>query len=272
MENNMEKLIRRLPSMNEEVIASASNQTIKTLARLLLKKYRDESDYFLAEGAHMLQEASQAGLLKAIFVLWEDQEARSSILQVIENHPEIPVINCSKSALGKLSSLKSESRLIGLCQKVQFDAKSASRILMLENVQDPGNVGTLIRSAYSFGADCVVLSEGCADGYNPKVLQATQGALFYIPLISKEIHKAISSCKDHDIPVFAAALHHDSIALSKVEHPEKFALLIGNEGQGLTKETIESADYVIHIEMSAFESLNAAIAGSIILYQFQPGL
>ena len=258
----MEKLIRRLPSMNEEVIASASNQTIKTLARLLLKKYRDESDYFLAEGAHMLQEASQAGLLKAIFVLWEDQEARSSILQVIENHPEIPVINCSKSALGKLSSLKSESRLIGLCQKVQFDAKSASRILMLENVQDPGNVGTLIRSAYSFGADCVVLSEGCADGYNPKVLQATQGALFYIPLISKEIHKAIS----------AAALHHDSIALSKVEHPEKFALLIGNEGQGLTKETIESADYVIHIEMSAFESLNAAIAGSIILYQFQPGL
>lgn len=64
----MEKLIRRLPSMNEEVIASASNQTIKTLARLLLKKYRDESDYFLAEGAHMLQEASQAGLLKAIFV------------------------------------------------------------------------------------------------------------------------------------------------------------------------------------------------------------
>lgn len=273
METNLKQILPRLQSMDQTELSSAANPIIRELCALSKKKARDESGCFLVEGAHMIEEALEAGLLKAVFLLKSDKEQKpdsKGFNMFQKSGQKIPVIFCAKNALDKLSALTSKSSQIGLCIKPELQESEKSRILMLENVQDPGNVGTLIRSAYSFGADLVFLSKTCADPYSPKVLQSSQGAIFHIPVMTGDFYEAEQDFRKKQIPVYAAALHHDSIALSQIERPEKYAVMIGNEGSGLSDQAIELASEIIHIEMSAFESLNAAIAGSIILYAFQP--
>ena len=140
---------------------------------------------------------------------------------------------------------------------------------MLERVQDPGNVGTLIRSAYAFGADLVILSEGCADPWSAKALQSSKGAVVHIPFVSCSLKEKIQTLKEEGTEVFAAALHQNSVTLQNVKVPDKWALVIGNEGQGLSNEILEACSRSVFIEMQDFESLNAAVAGSIALYRFQ---
>jgi TrmH family RNA methyltransferase len=242
------------------IIESVQNASIKQLAKLKTKKERDLTGTFLAEGFHLVQEADNAGLIEKVYQLAGSEPFL----------PDAQTIFCSQPVLNKLSSQQSDAKIIALCKKPEFEKKEYRRILMLERIQDPGNAGTLIRSAYAFGADLVCLSAGCADPYSAKTLQSTQGAVFQIPVISTDLFEEIERCKEKEVPVIAAALHQNSIALSGLQIPEKYALLIGNEGSGLSQEILDASDIIVHIEMSSFESLNAAVAGSILLYALQP--
>lgn len=240
------------------IIESLQNKTIKNTAKLLHKKERDLTGQFLAEGLHLCQEARDAGVLEQIFCLEDEQ-----------TEWPCPVLRCSQSVLNRLSAQKSDARIIGLCRKPENRLTRQAHLLVLDRIQDPGNAGTLIRTAYAFGLDGVLLSEGCADLYNPKTIQSSQGALFHIPCISTPLPETLLRLKADGTCILAAALHQNSVPLRSLTSPEQYALMIGNEGQGLSEELLQLADQTVHIEMQAFESLNAAIAGAILMYRLQ---
>lgn len=240
-------------------IESTQNAAIKALAKLQTKKGRDQAKKFLVEGVHMIEEAASASLLETIYQL--------------DTLPPLsygPVIYCSQPVLNKLSAQKSDARYIGVCHFPEPEQRlKGKKWLLLDHLQDPGNLGTLIRSAYSFGLDGILCSPDCADPYSPKTLQSSQGALFHIPVNRMDLHQAVEILHSQNIPVLGAALHQDSIQLHDLSIPAEFAIMIGNEGQGISPSLLDLCDQTVFIEMAQFESLNAAVAGSILMYAFQ---
>ena len=113
------------------------------------------------------------------------------------------------------------------------------------------------------------MSKGCADIYNPKTIQSSQGALFYIPVIQTDLVEEIKKLQERNIEVYATALHDNHKDLQDIKPSEKYAILVGNEGQGVRKELIDLSNYIVKIEMETFESLNVAIATSICMYTFK---
>lgn len=245
------------------IIESTSNSTIKELAKLAHKKDRDAKNMFLVEGEHLLQEAKEAGVLLRVF-------QRSDL----DRFDFDDVTLCSQAVLNKLSTQKSDAKYIGLCKMEKSKADQATvfsfgkRILILDHIQIPGNMGTLIRSACSFGIDQIIYSKDCADPYGPKTIQSTQGALFHVSLLEADLLEVLPALKKQ-VPIFGAALHRDSIELHDLNIPHEYAIIIGNEGQGIRQDVLDLCDDLVHIEMQSFESLNASIAGSILMYAFQ---
>ncbi len=236
------------------VITSTQNQRIKQRAKLLTKKGRTTDHLFIVEGKHLIQEALDAGVLVEVYQL--------------EDLPpfDAPTYVCTQTVLNKLSSQKSDAKYIGICHMHTPSSKHHNKIILLDEVQDPGNVGTIIRSAYSFGYDHIYLSHNCADIYNPKTIQASQGALFHIPCTTADLSTVIEECHNKQIQVYATALHQEHKKLASIVPPKQFALLFGNEGQGIRDAYVQQADECVLIEMEHFESLNVAMAASIMMY------
>jgi len=133
----------------------------------------------------------------------------------------------------------------------------------LDRVQDPGNLGTLIRTADAAGMDAIILGEGCADPYNPKVVRATQGSLFHLPIIKRNLATFMDEI---DMPLYGTALEN-AIAFKAVEPSETFALLVGNEGQGVSEELLGKTTKNLYIPIyGKSESLNVSIAAGILMY------
>lgn len=237
------------------MIESVNNKKIKEYAKLYLKKERDKQGLFIIEGEHMVQEAIKANVLQELY-----------LLDGIVNSFNFPCIYANQNVLNKLSCQTSSAKIIGICKKVQHKASKENRLILLDTVQDPGNVGTIIRSAYSFGYDCIYLSKGCADIYNPKTIQASQGAIFHIPCIQIDLLEKINTL---DVETYATALTENHINLQDIHPNNRYAIILGNEGEGIHQNLIDAADYTVKIEMDAFESLNVAIAASICMYTFK---
>ena len=237
------------------MIESVNNKKIKEYAKLYLKKERDKQGLFIIEGEHMVQEAIKANVLQELY-----------LLDGIVNSFNFPCIYANQNVLNKLSCQTSSAKIIGICKKVQHKASKQNRLILLDTVQDPGNVGTIIRSAYSFGYDCIYLSKGCADIYNPKTIQASQGAIFHIPCIQIDLLEKINTL---DVETYATALTENHINLQDIHPNNRYAIILGNEGEGIHQNLIDAADYTVKIEMDAFESLNVAIAASICMYTFK---
>ncbi len=235
-------------------ITSTQNKTIKEYSKLLSKKERKKQNLFLIQGKHLIQEAAKANILKELF-----------IEEHLDNPFDIQATYCSQAVINKLSSQKSNADYIGICH-MPMHTKIDNKVLLLDCVQDPGNVGTLIRTAHSFGFTDVYVSADSADLFNPKTVQATQGALFHMHCEVIDIESKMDALQ---IPVYAAALHHESQKLASIQFPNQLALLLGNEGQGIQEHLIEKSDAIVEIEMQTFESLNVAIAGAILMYTCQ---
>ena len=241
-------------------IKSADNQNVKKWEKLRQKKYRDEYGLFIVQEKHLISEAISKGVLEHLLV----REGCS-------NPFNKEAITVSDKVMKKLSSNVSLNDYIAICRIEKNELPQANSYILLENVQDPGNVGTIIRTAYSFGYDCVILSEECASLYNEKTIQASQGALFHIPVVTMNISEAIGKLHEMGVKIFATTLS-SSHFISKTEPCEKYGLLFGNEGQGLKEETVKLCDENIKIEMANFESLNVAVACGICAYYFKNNL
>lgn len=236
-------------------IESVQNKTIKERAKLLNKKERDKTNLFLVEGRHMIEEANIANIIKEIYLLEGE-----------ENPTDLDPTICTQAVLNKLSHQNSNAKMIAVCTKPEIKPSEIHTVLLLDGVQDPGNVGTILRTAHSFGVDQIFLSTDCADIYNPKTIQATQGALFHIPCKTTELCHTIKELQSNNIKIYAAALQEPYIDLQDVKPEKSYGIVVGNEGQGIRKEVLSACDMRIKIEMDTFESLNVAIASGILLY------
>ncbi len=238
-----------------ERIKSLQNAKVKNLVRLHQKKYRDETGLFLVEGDHLISEARKAGILHYVITDEDDCPYEKYLLVT----PEI---------MKKISTNVSAVHRIGVCEKCKMTVKEPKRVLLLDDVQDPGNLGTLIRTAVSFSFDAICCSKHTVDVYNEKVIRSTQGALFYIPVIYSDLTQTIETLKHDDFTIVGTSLHEAS-GMRSFSAQEKMAFVLGNEGQGVSDEILSLCDAKLFIEMQGFESLNVAVAGGIVMYTFQ---
>ena len=238
------------------LITSINNKHIKELSKLKEKKYRDESECFLVETKHLALEAYKAGLIKEL------------ILEKNEVFPlDVPTLYVTKEILKKLSSLDSPSNVMAVVEKRQEEPKLGEKILILDRIQDPGNLGTIIRSAVAFNIDTIICSSDTVDVYNPKTVRASQGMMFHIPILFENTKKISQKLKKQDYKIVGTKVTngHDVRESSIYSH---FALVIGNEGQGISKEIDDLCDEYLYIKMNEnCESLNASVAASILLYE-----
>ncbi len=239
------------------IYTSIDNKKIKELKKLQTKKYRDQTGLFLIEGEHLVEEAYKKGFLKELIL-----EENTSFL--------LPIETCyvSKTVLKYLSTLETPYSIMGVCTKIEENLKIGERVLVLDGIQDPGNLGTIIRSAVAFHIDTIVLSTDTVDLYNSKVIRATQGLLFHISVIRKDLIFLLSSLKEQNYFLFGTKVTHGK-SLKTLEKCQKFAIIMGNEGRGMKKEIESLCDAFLYIAMNPVcESLNVAVATSILLYEF----
>lgn len=228
------------------MIESLENSKIKFLLKLKLSKYRRSEQKFICEGAHLVQEARNAGLLIEAYSL-EDKEG---YIQV-----SVPVMK-------KLCNTNTVVSEIGLC-KMKENTKITDKILILDGIQDPGNMGSLMRSACAFGFKTLFIGTGSVDIFNDKVIRSSQGAIFKLNYQFGDISEFLNKIT-HKVYTTNAL---EGIPLKKIKAEDKVAVILGNEGNGVSKELQALGLDAIYIPMQNTESLNVAIAGSIIMYE-----
>ena len=238
------------------LITSLKNDHIKELVKLKDKKTRDEKGLFLVETKHLVLEASRAGLIEEL------------ILEQDEIFPiDAPVTYVTKEILKKLSSMESPSNVMAVVRKRKENQEIGEKILILDRIQDPGNLGTIIRSAVAFNIDTIICSKDTVDLYNPKVVRASQGMIFHIPVITRDIKKVIEDLKEKDYKIIGTKVSCGSDVRTSSIYSH-FALIIGNEGQGVSKEIEDMCNEHLYIKMNGnCESLNASVAASILMYE-----
>lgn len=240
------------------LITSLENEKIKKYIKLKEKKYRDYYQEFLVEGEHLVIEAYRSGLLEEILL---EQEEVTML--------DKPITYVTKEILAKLSTLETPSHIMGVCKKKVEDSNLGNKLLLLDRIQDPGNLGTIIRSSKAFGIDTVILGNGCVDLYNEKVIRSTQGIGFHMNIVSRNLKEVVRELKESEIPVLGTRVEYgEDIRTLTSRDKEKYALIMGNEGRGVDSEILDLCDKFIYIELNSdVESLNVAIASSILLYE-----
>jgi len=256
--------------MTPEYITSRDNALLKRISRLYrTKKYRDETGIFVCEGEKLLKEALQSGV-EPVAVLWEEQDARRESAQALLQELSCRAALTDAALFSAVSGLEHHEGVIFLCKKPQprtVDAVQPGRYLVLDGVQDPGNMGTILRSADAFGVDGVWLLDGCADPYNPKVVRSAMGTLFRAKLYRSNVDTFFETMEHRHIPVYAAALSARARDIRDFSL-QMCAVVVGNEGSGVTVPVLERCTGELIIPMQPHtESLNAAVAASIIMWE-----
>ncbi len=237
------------------IYTSIENEHIKEIKKLNNKKYRDLNGKFIIEGKHLVEEAIKNNLVEEILLLEGNNEKY-----------DVKINYVNEKVMKYITELDNPSKIIGICHK-KNDKIQGSHILILDDIQDPGNLGTIIRSAVAFNIDTIILSKTGVDLYNSKVLRSTQGMIFNINIVVSDIKEEILKLKSNNYKIFTTNVEGGKLVKS-IEKNQKFAIIIGNEGKGVSKEIKELSDEYIYIEMNKkCESLNAAVATSIILYE-----
>ena len=241
------------------VITSLDNKKIKDVVKLQNKKYRDLTNTFVVETTHLVEEAEKAGIVKELFLVENEFVDRDDTYFI------------TKDIMKKISSMESPSNVLAVCEKSNSKEIIGSKILLLDEIQDPGNLGTIIRSSVAFNIDTIILSENSVDLYNPKVLRATQGMYNYINIITMNSVDCIKKVKKLGITVYGTSVTNgvDVRSLMDIEK-NNFLLILGNEGNGISKDVLDLVDKNLYISMNdKVESLNVGVAGSILLYELR---
>ncbi|MBO1198602.1 RNA methyltransferase [Staphylococcus simiae] len=244
-----------------EQITSAQNAKIKQANKLKKKRERDKTGLALIEGIHLVEEAVKSDInIKQLFAI----EPSRLDQQMIDYAQETYEINMKVAE--SLSGTVTPQGFFAIIEKPQYDVTQAKQVLLIDRIQDPGNLGTLIRTADAAGIDAVIMEKGTTDPYQDKVLRASQGSVFHVPVIIDELSSFIQQFNG---PVYGTALEQ-SIPFKEVQSSESFALLLGNEGEGVNPDLLQQTtqNLIIPIYGQA-ESLNVAIAGSILLYHLK---
>ena len=247
-----------------ETITSRSNPLLTLVRKLNARRSaRREEGLFAAEGSKLLAEALR----------W-DGGVQTVIAAPGVTLPELPevirVVEVSDSLLASVADTETPQGVVFLCRTKPLDLPeklTGSRYLVLDGVQDPGNVGTIWRTADAFGADGLILCNGCADPYNPKTVRATMGAVFRLPVYESDLDTAAKRLKEAGLPLYAAALRDDTADVREIDL-KRAAVIIGSEGRGVSARALELCGKTVRIPMrERCESLNAAVAASVVLWE-----
>ncbi len=239
------------------LITSLDNDRIKGYIKLKDRKYRKKTGKFLVEGMHLVLEACKKGIVEELIL------EKDTVLPI-----DLPTIYVTNEIINKISEMESPSNVMALCKIVNNDIVG-EKLLLLDDIQDPGNLGTIIRSAKAFNVDTIVLSPNTVDLYNPKVLRSTQGMIFHINIVVKELEETIKIMKEKEIPVYGTRVDYgEDVRVLKDKDRKKYCLIMGNEGNGVHPEILDMCDAYLYIDMNPeVESLNVGVATSIILYE-----
>ena len=240
------------------LITSLDNDRIKGYIKLKDRKYRKKTNTFIVEGRHLVLEAYKAG--KIIELILEKDE----VLPL-----DLPIVYVTNEIINRISEMENPSTVMALCKMDEKEEVTGNKILMLDGIQDPGNLGTIIRSSLAFNVDTIVLSPECVDLYNPKVIRSTQGMIFGINIVRCELESVIDKLKQQEIPVYGTNVEYgEDVTILKEKDKTRYGLVMGNEGQGVRREILEMCDKYLFIDMNdKVESLNVAVATSILLYE-----
>ena len=235
-------------------ITSLTNSHIKELAKLTDSKERIKRGEVLVEGAHLVKEAYNLNILKEVLVVDE-----TDFLEGVTN------TLVTSEIIKKLSTTSTPQDILGVAKIEAKEITLGDTILILDGVSDPGNFGTIVRSAKAFNVSSIIVAGGI-DIYNEKVVRATQGAIFKMPIIKMNLKEAINLLKDKGYLIYTTALKQ-AIDLEEIKVVNKYALIVGNEAKGVSDDAIKYSDKVIKIKMNEnVESLNVAVATAICIY------
>ena len=267
----------------QELITSRQNPLVSLTAKLADRKHREREGLFRFDGKKLFLEALAAGV--ALYAVLLRESAAASILTAADAYTlpaDCRLVALTDELFDRISEEKSPEGVIVLARfmeglhrtldAAQWEstepAADAARVLFLESVRDPGNLGTVIRSARAFGVDLIVLSSDCADIYHSRVLRAAMGTLFAQPIVrTADLARVIRTYgKKHR--VFAATLDENAVTLGSTAFQMGDAVVVGNEGHGLSQAVITAATHAMFIPMAAgVESLNAGVAASVLLWE-----
>lgn len=236
-------------------ITSINNEYIKEISKLNEKKYRDKSNKYLIEGLHLVTEALKYDIIDTI-IIREDFNYETNIKHIV----------VSNEVMKKLSDNPSIPKIMAVVNKKE-SIISGNKILLLDRLQDPGNLGTIIRSAVAFNFDTIILSNDTVDLYNSKVLRSTQGMLFNINILRQDLSNVINELKNNNYTIYGTKVDN-GYDVKEINNTNKFALIIGNEGTGISDNILRECDKYLYIKMNNnCESLNAGVAASILMYE-----
>ena len=247
-------------------ITSTSNETIKYFISLNDKKTRMNAKRFIVEGYHLVNEASKTNLLEAIISTDEKE------LKKINNVKRYLV---NDAIINKIATTKNPQNILGIVKMLDHNITNLlpiikgnkTKLIMLDDVNDPGNLGTIIRTAAGLGYDGIIMSPNTVDLYNEKVIRSTQGVMFKIPIIKANLQEIIKLLKKEKVFCIGTALTNAK-DVKHITKKDKFAICLGNEAKGISKEVLDNMDENVKIAMkNDVESLNVCIAAGIIMYE-----
>ncbi len=227
------------------MITSKQNKNFKLYQSLKYKKYRDQHGLFLAYGKHLVDAA----------------KAKGFVHEIITSNTDIEGTLYDEVLFKEFQQAETYFDVIAVCKKVT-NPLTSNRVLLLDDVQDPDNVGALIRSASAFGFLHILLSPQCADLYNEKTVRASKGAIFDVYVERKPLHEALVQLKQQGYHLLYADAHETG----DPSFHDKTVLILGNEGHGISESIKAISDGAVHIDTKRVESLNVSVAGAILMY------
>ena len=234
-------------------ITSLNNSKVKYWKKLEDKKFRDSENKFMIEGDHLVNEALKNNLLL-------------EVITTLDADYPVDTYHVTNDIMKKISNQKSAPNIIGICQKIK-EKDISGNVLILDEIQDPGNLGTIIRSSVAFEFETIILVNNCVDLYNEKVIRASEGMIFNSNVVRSEVNSVLAKLKQNDYVIYGTSLNN-GISPKNIAKNEKVAIIIGNEGKGMSEKCQNLCDKFITLKMNNLcESLNAGVAASLIMYE-----
>lgn len=260
-----------------DIIASKDNSKIKYVRSLYARKNRDTD--FVVEGIKFVKEAINENVNIKFILIAEGETEKAEFSDLIEiiKKDKTEYYFCDDNIFNYASETVSAQGVLAVVSKIKYKEENIFNdcrlIILCDRIQDPGNLGTIIRTADAFGPAAVILTKGCVDAFNSKVIRAAAGALFRVPIISSDIdHGIIDIIKASGFKVISSVVN-SPFSFDAIEKSKKICIVIGNEGQGISQEILDNSDKKITIEMPGrAESLNASVAAGICIYEIRKKL
>ena len=251
--------------MKVDRIESVKNPKVKQWKKLHTKKEREATGTFLIEGLHLVEEALKTREMIRLLIVSEDMSLPPHL-----NVDNLNITLVTKDVMKAISDTEAPQGLAAICEfQREHSPQSWNKILWIDSVQDPGNLGTIIRTADAAGVDGIILGEGTVDHYNSKVIRSSQGSLFHLPIAKGNLEEWIDVYTEKEIPTYGTSLQNGQ-SYKEVAPAEKFCLIVGNEGSGVNDKLLQKTSKNLYIPIyGGAESLNVAIATGILLYHLR---